>query len=121
MIPPVVGDETSSPGERELFERFSRDPQTSGWVVLHSLDVPRHRRQLMGEIDFVIAVPGLGVLCLEVKSHRSVRRDPDGMWHLGQGGPTRTGPFRQASEGMHSLRQYVTERAPEMGGILFWS
>lgn len=121
MIPPVVGDETSSPGERDLFERFSGDTQTDGWVVLHSLDVPRHRRQLMGEIDFVIAVPGLGVLCLEVKSHRSVRRDADGLWHLGQDAPTRTGPFRQASDGMHSLRQHVTGRAPEMSRTLFWS
>lgn len=121
MIPPVVGEETSSPGERELFERFKTDPGAAEWVVLHSLDVPRHRRQVMGEIDFVIVIPGQGVLCLEVKSHRSVRRDADGMWHLGQDSPTRNGPFRQASEGMHSLREYVGERAPELRGVLFWS
>ncbi len=121
LIPPVVGQETASLGERELFEKFQSEAGSDGWAVLHSLDVPRHRRQLMGEIDFVIAVPGLGVLCLEVKSHRSVRRDPDGMWHLGQDAPTRMGPFRQASEAMHSLREYVTARAPELRGTLFWS
>ena len=121
MIPPVIGPETSSPGERELFERFKTETGTDTWVVLHSLDVPRHRRQLMGEIDFVIAVPGQGVLCLEVKSHRSVRRDPDGLWHLGQDPLTRTGPFRQASEATHSLREYVQDRAPELSGIVFWS
>lgn len=121
MIPPVVGEETSSPGERDLFDRFKTDPGATDWVVLHSLDVPRHRRQVMGEIDFVVVMPGQGVLCLEVKSHRTVRRDLDGLWHLGQDPPTRTGPFRQASEGMHSLREYVAERAPELRGILFWS
>lgn len=121
MIPPVVGNETTSPGEKELFARFAAEPGTDGWAVLHSLDVPRHRRQLMGEIDFVVAVPNEGVLCLEVKSHRSVRRDPDGLWHLGQDAPTRTGPFRQASEGMHSLREFVTSRSPDLGGLLFWS
>jgi hypothetical protein len=121
MIPPVVGEETSSPGERDLFERFKADPGAADWVVLHSLDVPRHRRQVMGEIDFVVVIPGQGVLCLEVKSHRSVRRDPDGLWHLGQDPPTRTGPFRQASQGMHSLREYVAARAPELRSILFWS
>lgn len=121
MIPPVVGDETSSPGERELFKRFQHEAGTEGWIVLHSLDLPRHRRQVMGEIDFVIAVPGMGVLCLEVKAHRSVRRDPNGMWHLGQDQPTRVGPFRQASEGMHSLRDFVTSRAPDLAGTLFWS
>lgn len=119
LIPTVIGEETASPGERELFEKFQSEAGSEGWAVLHSLDVPRHRRQLMGEIDFVIAVPGLGVLCLEVKSHRSVRRDPDGMWHLGQDTRTRQGPFRQASEAMHSLREYVTARAPELGGTLF--
>lgn len=121
LIPPVIGEETASSGERELFARFQAEAGSDGWAVLHSLDVPRHRRQLKGEIDFVIAVPGLGVLCLEVKSHRSVRRDPDGLWHLGKDAPTRVGPFRQASEAMHSLREYVTARAPEVGGTLFWS
>jgi len=121
MIPPVVGEETSSPGEQDLFKKFRQEPGTEGWVILHSLDLPRHRRQIMGEIDFVIAVPGMGVLCLEVKAHRSVRRDPDGLWHLGQDQPTRVGPFRQASEGMHSLRDFVTSRSPDLAGTLFWS
>ena len=120
LIPPVIGEETPSPGERELFGRFETESGSDGWAVLHSLDVPRHRRQLMSEIDFVIAVPALGVLCLEVKSHRSVRREA-GMWHFGQNAPTRVGPFRQASEAMHSLREYVTSRAPELAGTLFWS
>lgn len=121
MIPPVVGEETSSPGERDIFRKFQRELGTEGWVILHSLDLPRHRRQIMGEIDFVIAVPGMGVLCLEVKSHRSVRRDADGLWHLGQDQPNRVGPFRQASEGTHSLRDFVTRRAPDLSGTLFWS
>lgn len=121
MIPPIIGEQTVSPGERAVFDRLKTDPGAADWVVLHSLDVPRHRRQVMGEIDFVVVIPGQGVLCLEVKSHRTVRRDPDGLWHLGQDPPTRTGPFRQASEGMHSLREYVAERAPELRGILFWS
>lgn len=121
MIPPVIGNETASPGERELFERFTFEPGTDGWAILHSLDVPRHRRQLMGEIDFVVAVPDEGVLCLEVKAHRSVRRDPEGIWHLGQDPPTRRSPFRQASDATHSLRAYITDRAPDLGRILFWS
>src|SRR5262245_8551585 len=121
MIPPVVGDETASPGERMLFHRFSTEPGSDGWTVFHSLDVPDHRRQLTGEIDFVIAIPGLGVLCLEVKSHLSVRRDRDGLWHLGQDPPNRIGPFRQASEAMHSLRQFVLSRNPDLGHIVFWS
>ncbi|MCL4553407.1 MAG: NERD domain-containing protein, partial [Candidatus Marsarchaeota archaeon] len=121
MIPPVVGDETSSPGEKELFDRFVAEPGTEGWAVLHSLDIPDHRRQLMGEIDFVIAVPGLGILCLEVKSHLKVRRDREGIWYLGQDPPSRNGPFRQAADSMHSLRKYVIGRMPTLGHVMFWS
>ena len=83
--------------------------------------MPRHHHRLAGEIDFLVAVPGLGVLCLEVKAHKSVGRDADGIWHLGHDKPTRVGPFRQASEAMHSLRSYITGEAPELGATLFWS
>jgi len=121
LIPPVVGVETVSPGERKLFERFRTESGSDGWVVLHSLDIPRHSVRVAGEIDFVVAVPGLGVLCLEVKAHRSVIRDSSGMWHLGQDPPTRIGPFRQCSDAMHSLRAYVTKRAPELRDVVFWS
>lgn len=121
MIPPVIGDETPSPGERLVFERLCTDPGTDGWLVLHSLDVPRHRRQIAGEVDFVIGVPGLGILCLEVKAHRSIQRDASGMWRLGQDPPQQRGPFRQAAEAMHSVRAHVVGRDPGLGTLLFWS
>lgn len=121
MIPPVIGEETSSPGERMIFERFRTEPGMDGWTVFHSLDIPRHRKQLMGEIDFVVAVPGKGVLCLEVKSHQSVGRDSNGVWHLGQNPPNRIGPFRQVSDAMHSLRKYVANQSPGLRKVLFWS
>jgi hypothetical protein len=120
LIPAVVGDETRSPGERSLFRRFETEGGTDDWIVLHSLDVVRHRTRLAGEVDFVIIVPGLGVLCLEVKAHQRVSRDAAGLWHLGGDKPSRIGPFRQASDAMHSVRDRVTVR-PELRGVLFWS
>jgi hypothetical protein len=121
MIPPIVGDETSSPGERELFRRFREDSATEGWVVLHSLDVPNHRRQISGEIDFVVIVPELGALCLEVKAHHSVSRTADGLWVLGNDPPERRGPFRQAAEAMHSLRDRVVDIDRDLSGVPFWT
>lgn len=120
MIPPILDPKTRSPGEREAFQRLQNDPATEGWVVLHSLDLPHHRRQLSGEIDFVILVPGKGVLCLEVKAHHKVLRK-DGLWFLGDGDPDPRGPFKQASEGMHSLRSRVVVRRKTLGHVLFWS
>jgi len=107
MIPQTFPASCPSPGEREIFTRLMDEPSTMSWIVLHSLDIAHHLRQVSGEVDFVIIVPSLGVLCLEVKACYSLRRK-DGLWFYGQsaqGDPR--GPFKQSAEGMHSLRQQV--------------
>lgn len=120
MYPPGVSPETNSPGEIELFKKLRNDPITKNWVVLHSLDISNHIHQRMGETDFVIIVPGKGVLCLEVKAVRSLKRQ-DGMWYLGQKPPEKRGPFKQASQAMHSLSNYVFERNSSLRSIVFES
>ena len=89
--------------------------------MLHSLDIAHHLRRVAGEVDFVIIVPGLGVLCLEVKACHSLRRE-DGLWYYGddpKGDPR--GPFKQSSEGMHSLRQQVARSDAALSRVPFWS
>jgi ATP:corrinoid adenosyltransferase len=96
-------------------------PDTSGWTVLHSFDIADHRRQLAGEIDFLCVVPGKGVLVVEVKGCHELARH-DGDWYYGRSAePDHRGPFRQASDAMHSLRQRLVKLHPELGGIPFWS
>jgi len=121
MIPPEVIASCSSAGERELFFKLRADSQTREWIVLHSLNLARHRKQVSGEIDFLILVPNKGVLCLEVKGCSSLRCE-NGMWFYGrdaQGDPR--GPFRQASEAMHSLRSKIQRQCPQLSHVLFWS
>lgn len=121
MIPPAVHEATASPGEHEIFRRLRDDPGTQDWIVLHSLDIAHHRRQVSGEADFVIIVPGKGVLCLEVKACRHVRRE-NGLWFYGDAAhPDSRGPFKQASGAMHSIRQHLLSRAPALAPVLFWS
>jgi hypothetical protein len=122
MIPPVAHDGTRSPGERDLFYRLRDDPATANWSVLHSLDIAHHERQRSGEADFVVIIPERGVLCLEVKAHRKVRRQ-DGMWIYGTSGTESDarGPFKQASEAMHSLLRRVGRREPTLSRLVFWS
>lgn len=120
MIPPVMSDYRYD-GEREIALRLQNDPATEGWAVLHSLDVADHRSQVAGECDFVIIVPSKGVLCLEVKGCRSLKVD-GGLWYYGtkpQG--DRRGPFKQASENMHSIRQYILRSRPDLSQVIFWS
>lgn len=122
MIPARVYPECASRGEVEVFRKLRDDPSTPGWIILHSLDIAEHRKQLSGEADFVVIVPSKGVLCIEVKAHSSVRRAPDGIWYYGddEKGEAR-GPFKQASAAMHSLRRRLTQARPDLAQVLFWS
>jgi hypothetical protein len=121
MIPPVVHPECSSWGEREVFNRLKNDPETEKWIVLHSLDMANHIKNISGEADFVVIVPGKGVLCIEVKACSYLRRH-EGLWYYGSDPqPDSRGPFRQAAEAMHSIRARLVGRRPDLSRILFWS
>jgi hypothetical protein len=109
MMPPYCPVE-APPGEQALFGALASNPDSGGWIVLHSLAIASHVRQVKGEADFVVIIPDHGVLVIEVKSHRSVRRLPDGRWKLGTQAPTGRGPFQQANDAMHSITHYLTSR-----------
>lgn len=74
-------------------------------------------RQVEGEADFVVIVPGHGVLVIEVKSHHDVCRLEDGRWKLGNDPPSVRSPFRQASEATHSIRGYLGQRHVDVRSI----
>lgn len=131
LIPPTISSTTQSDGERFVFDALAASsragrgrtggPDTSSWTVLHSFDIADHRRRLAGEIDFIAIIPGKGVLVVEVKGSHSLRRR-DGGWYYGSSPePDVRGPFRQASDAMHSLRQRLAKSHPEFAGIPFWT
>lgn len=109
MLPLHIGDDNPSAAERTLFEEF-RDACPDDWTVLHSLDVAqRWKDRPFGEADFVVLVPGAGILCIEAKSY--VYRDADGMWHYGPQGPgTTRSPFDQANSTMWAIREWLEKR-----------
>ncbi|MEM7474705.1 MAG: NERD domain-containing protein [Planctomycetota bacterium] len=110
MIPDRIS--TNSPGERDLFLRLKNSSDTENWFVLHSLDIAEHSRQVGGEIDMIVVIPGMGVLCLEVKACQSLRIE-QGAWYYGRNPkPDFRGPFKQASSAMHSLRGNFFSRGP---------
>ncbi len=139
LIPPHIDPDTPSDGERWVFAQFAAAGgagageagasaagggsglDTSGWTVLHSQDLAHHRRQMEGEIDFLVVAPGLGVLVVEVKGCHKLRRE-HGLWYYGadhDGDPR--GPFKQASEAMHSLRERLGRQRAHLHGVLFQS
>jgi hypothetical protein len=117
MIPPVYATKTPL-GEKDLFNKLRDDPDTAGWVVLHSLELKKHQSKIEGELDMVVLVPRLGVLCIEVKGCNVSRQD--GKWIY----PYETsveGPFKQASKAMHSLRAYLVSKDCTLSRLLFFS
>jgi hypothetical protein len=116
MMPPYCPEE-APPGERALFNALASSPETDRWIVLHSLAIASHVRQVKGEADFVVIVPDHGVLVVEVKSHPSSERLPDGRWKLGTQAPTSRGPFQQANEAMHSIKNYLMSRAVNLRSV----
>lgn len=117
MIPPSVSIDTPT-GERELFNKLRSDPSTNGWVVLHSLDIKKHRSKIEGELDMVVLVPGLGILCIEVKGCSVSRRDGNWIYPYES---SSEGPFKQASKAMHSLRDYVSKQDKSLSNLLYFS
>lgn len=121
MMPAYCPPECLSPAEPEIFARLRDAPETDDWIVLHSLDIAQHVSQLSGEADFLAIVPGLGVLCLEVKGAKTVRRTAAG-WQIGRNAKLDVrGPFRQAADAMHSLRRTLLDERPDLSAVLFAS
>src|SRR5262245_62142832 len=120
LIPSVCSPE-SPPGERDIFEALQADLGASGWVALHSLDLVRHVAKAQGEADFVVIIPKRGIVVLEVKSHGFVKYDERGWWLGNAGQPDLRGPFKQASQAMHTVRKYLNYVGFATDGIPFVS
>lgn len=86
-----------------LLARIDRADATA----FHSVHLPRHERQQMGEIDFVVLWGGV-VVCLEVKGGRLSR--VNGRWYqTGRRGthPMRRSPFDQAREARFAFSKNI--------------
>ena len=95
----------ASPGEREIFKKLKETPQGQDWIVLHSLELLSHVNMAQSEADFVVMIPGTGILILEVKAAKSVSQNENG-WQIGAKFEKR-GPFKQANDAMRSIMEYL--------------
>ena len=119
MIPARIDDDRISSGERRVFGLLKNDPATADWTVLHSLGLARRPTGPYGEIDFVVIIPGEGVVCLEVKGGRLAC--DAGVWRTmdrhGNVVALKKSPFLQARDSMFALRdatiRHFGETAPE--------
>jgi hypothetical protein len=110
LIPSFLDDRTP-PGERDVFNMLAAGPDD--WVALHSLDLAPWNHGLRTEIDFVVIVPDMGLLCVEVKSHEAISFEND-QWNPPE---IRRSPFKQASDGRHTLYRRLRELAPQFRSV----
>ena len=121
LIPPTLSLEKPNEGERLVFKRLAADSAHADWTVLHSLDIADPAARLAAEIDFLVVVPGKGVLVVEVKGTHSLRRK-EGLWFYGgDRSPDGRGPFKQAADSMHSLRSHLVRGSRGLERVVFWS
>ena len=111
---------TKSEGEKLILNALRESTDIDDWIVLHSLDILHNEFRTQGEADFVLLAPGYGVLVLEVKDSRSIERLPSGDWKIGGEVPRRGSPFKQASESMWNIRNYLDRNKVETRGIPFF-
>ena len=111
MIPNLISD-TKSDAEKNVFRWLKNDPKTNGWVVLHSYPLFHHETLIVGEADFIVIAPNLGIFALEVKGGLVERKE--GAWYFtgrqGISGPKKRGPFEQAEESIQSIMALIKKK-----------
>lgn len=115
MIPASMSPDIKSNAEKHIFEWFQNAPETTDWIILHSLGITNHQRVIRGEIDFLALIPSKGMFALEVKGGRVERKL--GKWRFinkyGIYDDKIRGPFDQAWEGIYSIKALLTTKLDE--------
>lgn len=106
LFPRVAPRPTTSSAELALHRALAAQ-LPEGWTAWHSLRI-RTSRDWEGESDFVIAMPDVGVLVVEVKGGAVSLRD--GRWFQ-NGRPMDRSPREQA----HAFRKKLTAKLRERG------
>ncbi|MGO2747007.1 NERD domain-containing protein [Microbacterium sp.] len=95
--------------EKRIFDAFAGAHNADDWIVLHSLEVRRHAAQFQGEADFIVLIPGRGIVVIEAKSPEYVEYK-DGDWRLDRVPNPGKSPLAQLDGSIRSLRGYLKQR-----------
>lgn len=101
--------------ERRVFAALRGATGSESWTVLHSLGLSSEWAGAFGEVDFVVIIPGRGIVCIEVKGGGVAVRN--GIWttrdRWGRTENLKRSPYRQAQEGMWKLIDSLKRRFGE--------
>jgi hypothetical protein len=115
-IAPTDTPRLANRAERRVYQALIEQLQPNDLVVAGQR-VTDHLKD--HEVDFVVAIEGAGIVCLEVKGGE-VWHDGDG-WRQKRGGHDhRINPVRQAREACYALRDYIEKDPRWSQGRLRW-
>lgn len=107
MIPEAYHPETTRT-ERYIYNKIANEPNSDMWVCFHSLGLSAVRGKRSGEIDFLLCIPNMGILILEVKGGK-ISVSPNGVWNY-DGYSKAESPFQQARASMYSVISEVKSK-----------
>ena len=115
-IAPTDTPRLANRAERRVYQALVDQLQPNDFVVAGQR-VTDHLKD--HEVDFVVAIEGAGIVCLEVKGGE-VWHDGDG-WRQKRGGRDHSiEPVRQAREACYALRDYIEKDPRWTQGRLRW-
>lgn len=109
FLPPDFPERDFRRGEQAVWDALARQLPGDA-IVFYSVRLPSGPSER--EIDFVVALPDVGLAVLEVKGG-SVYRDVDGVFHTtrhGEDKKLKLNPMEQASEVRHLLTEWLTRK-----------
>jgi len=107
MIPPKCYAGASD-NEHVVFDLLESAPGTQEWVVMHQVDIADHVTQVSGEADFIVVIPRVGVVFLEVKGYV---RFVNGEWFFGRDPVAKKSPFAQAKDSKYSVLNWANDHS----------
>ncbi|OBE93711.1 nuclease [Mycolicibacterium elephantis] len=116
----MTPDETprlANAAERRVYQCL-RDQLQPNDAVIAGQRVTDHLKD--HEVDFVVAIEGAGIVCLEVKGN-DVWHDGESWWQRRRGGHEhKIDPVRQAREACYALREFIEKDDRWTQGRLRW-
>lgn len=108
MIPPYPREGANS-SERRIFDALEGIQERDDWIAIHSLGIGRHASAFQGEADFIVLVPGRGILVIEAKSPAFVEYKA-GDWYLDRVPQPQKDPLKQLDGVRRSIRRHLRDR-----------
>ena len=102
--------------ERNVYQTLREQLQPNS-LVIPGQRVTDHLKD--HEVDFVVAIEGAGIVCLEVKGN-DVWHDGDTWWQRRRGHDHKIDPVRQAREACYALREFIEKDDRWTQGRLRW-